>query len=253
MAKLNLVGQRFGELTVIADSSKRSSDGCVLWQCECTCGEKNYLVNTSELRRTGARAKKHCGSSIHQINNLIGQTFGNLEVIQLDKESLGTRKIKWFCKCHKCNREDLVSIRGNDLLSGQSQSCGCGKSFSRGAEKILNILLNEYPQKVLTEYSFDDLISPTTNTVLRFDFYIKSLNILIEYDGEQHFYYSNGNKTWNTKEKYERTKIHDTLKNNYCINHNIPLYRIPYTDIDTINIITDIIQDKYLIQYKIAK
>lgn len=248
MAKLNLIGNQYGELTVIEDSGKRSSDGCVLWRCKCSCGENNYLVNTSDLRRTGVRAKKHCSNSIHQVNNLIGQTFGYLEVIQLDKDSLGSRKIKWFCKCHKCNREDLVSIRGNDLISGQSQTCGCGKSFSRGAEKILNILLSTYPQQILTEYSFDTLINPNTNKVLRFDFYIKELNILIEYDGEQHFYYGNGAKTWNTKEKYEQTKIHDELKNTFCINNNIPLYRIPYMDIEKINQIEDIIQEKYLIK-----
>lgn len=249
MAKLNLLGQTFGELKVVEKTNKRASDGCTIWRCECTCGEKNYFISTSELRRTGKRAKTHCGASIHSIIDLTGQIFGDLEVIKIDESTVGTAdKIKWFCKCHKCNREDLISIRGNDLKSGKSKSCGCGKSFSRGANKVLNILLNEFSSKVITEYSFDDLRNPETNKLLRFDFYIKEKNILIEYDGEQHFYYDNGEKTWNTKEKFDKTKRNDNLKNQYCINNNLLLYRIPYTDINNINNYLDIINDKYLIK-----
>ena len=34
----NRIGQRFGKLTVIADSTKRSSNGQVIWICKCACG-----------------------------------------------------------------------------------------------------------------------------------------------------------------------------------------------------------------------
>lgn len=244
MAKKNLLNKYFGQLHVVEETKERSSDGSIIWRCECECGNKNFLISTSELCRQPPRNRTHCNSSIHSINNLIGQRFGDLEVIELDKESLGTRKIKWFCKCHNCNREDLVSIRGNDLQSGKSQTCGCGCAISRGAKKIEEILLNENIN-FMAEYSPKDLINPKTSFKLRFDFYLPDLNMVIEYDGEQHFYYTNGTKTWNTQENFIQTKERDYIKNNYCLEKGLLLFRIPYIDIEKINSFKDIQQEKY--------
>lgn len=54
--------------------------------------------------------------------------------------------------------------------------------------------------------------------------------VLIEYDGEQHFY----TYRKNIKE-LEDTKIRDEIKNTYCSTHNIPLLRIKYTQYSKIN------------------
>lgn len=241
---LDLTGQIFGDLTVIEDSGQRAKDGSKIWRCSCTCGNDNYLVNTSELRRKGDRARTHCNNTIHQIKDLKGQTFGSLEVIELDKSSLGNIKIKWLCKCHNCNRPDLVSIRANDLLMHKSQTCGCGCTISQGAKKVKNIL-DDNNIIYMAEKTEDDLINPKTNTKLRFDFYLPKWDIYIEYDGEQHFYYSSG---WNTKEKVIHTQYLDTIKNQWCLNNQKSLYRIPYYDINNINSFEDILQDKYLVK-----
>lgn len=47
-ARLNLVGQVFGELRVISETNERQC-GKVLWLCECRCGNKT-LVQTGNLR-----------------------------------------------------------------------------------------------------------------------------------------------------------------------------------------------------------
>lgn len=77
----------------------------------------------------------------------------------------------------------------------------------------------------------------------------KQLDFLLEYDGEQHFYYNNSEKSWNTKEQFEKTQEKDKLKNAYCKNNNIKLYRIPYYEFDKNDISTysELIQDKFLI------
>lgn len=36
--KINLMGQRFGRLTVIKDTKKRAHNGGILWLCHCDCG-----------------------------------------------------------------------------------------------------------------------------------------------------------------------------------------------------------------------
>ena len=65
---------------------------------------------------------------------------------------------------------------------------------------------------------------------LPFDFYLTQLNVLIEYDGEQHFApvkFSN----WSSKvqkEKFELTQMKDRIKTDYAKTKGIPLLRIPY-------------------------
>lgn len=69
-----------------------------------------------------------------------------------------------------------------------------------------------------------------------FDFYLPNHNILIEYDGEQH-YYDRGYKTGMFRDTLEYTQMHDKIKTDYCINNNIKLIRIPYWDYNNIDTI----------------
>ena len=46
----NLTGQKFGRLTVIKDSGKRSKKGEILWSCKCDCGNQTS-VRTNHLSR----------------------------------------------------------------------------------------------------------------------------------------------------------------------------------------------------------
>lgn len=48
-AKLDLLGSRFGRLTVVRESSDRSSSGSTVWVCRCDCGSPTS-VTTSHLR-----------------------------------------------------------------------------------------------------------------------------------------------------------------------------------------------------------
>ena len=67
---------------------------------------------------------------------------------------------------------------------------------------------------------------------LSFDFYVPKLNLLIEFDGVQHFRkmgYSSGD------EKIKYTKLCDSIKDRYCIDNKISLLRISYKDINNID------------------
>lgn len=74
----------------------------------------------------------------------------------------------------------------------------------------------------------------------RYDFAILDKNNLIkcfiEYDGQQHFYYTNYG--WNTKDNFKKQqdKDKDENKNDYAREKCIPLIRIPYYDYNKINI-----------------
>lgn len=245
-------GDKIGELTIIEDTGERVKSGDIVWRCSCSCGNENYKIVTNELTRTGDRAKKHCNNPIHSIHDLTNQTHGFLEVLALEKmpqdEDNDTNKVLWRCLCHRCGKETIK--RSSDLVSGKIQTCGCGQGFSFGAQKIFNILKENQEVNFNTEYSFDDL-KTENNIKMRYDFaYLdnnNNLQALIEFDGQHHFYYQEKGG-WNTKEHYEKTKQRDVQKNEYCLTHDIPLYRIPYYDIDNVNSLEDILQDKYLVK-----
>lgn len=55
-------------------------------------------------------------------NNLIGQKFGRLIVIE--EHSKKHRKIVWTCECECGNK---VNVIGSDLIRGKTRSCGCLK------------------------------------------------------------------------------------------------------------------------------
>ena len=131
-------------------------------------------------------------------------------------------------KCKKCGNKWHTPM--NSVLSGR----GCPRcNLSHGAlriEQYLNNLSIDYE----TEYRFEDCKDTRS---LPFDFYIKSKNICIEYDGEQHFMPVRCNKNITQEEmneKFKSQQYRDKIKTEYCKNNNIKLIRIPYTDFDNI-------------------
>lgn len=114
---------------------------------------------------------------------------------------------------------------------------------SKYEQKIINIL-KQSNIKFRREKTFPDLKS-RYGEFLRFDFYIEGTpSIIIEIDGEQHFQESFGTG----RRGLMKQQVYDEKKNSYCLAHNIPLYRIPYTDIEKINIFSDIVQEKYRVR-----
>lgn len=65
----------------------------------------------------------------------------------------------------------------------------------------------------------------------RFDFYLPSYNLCIEYDGEQHFHPV---PFFGGEEEYKERQESDSIKNQFCLDNNIPLIRIPYYEQDSI-------------------
>ena len=214
--KNDLTNQQFGKLTVLY-KTRLDSNGHSYWMCQCECGNQKE-ISSSNLKNSGT---KSCGcihseitSKIH-FQDLTNQKFGKLTVIKRITE-IGDGQIKWLCQC-ECG--SIVEVQGSNLKNSHTISCGCVKS--KGELKIRQILLDlniDYK----TEYVFEDLKNR------RFDFYIPSLNICIEFDGKQHFQYV---KLWHdTKENFEIAKQRDIEKTEYCKNKNIKLIRIPYYD-----------------------
>lgn len=112
---IDLTGQTFGRLTVIARNDPASDRfGQALWRCRCECG-KVVAVTGGHLRRGDAHS---CGCG--RFNDLTGKTFGWLTVLR--RVANHGVSVRWRCRCA---RGKTVTVYGQSLVSGDSRSCGC--------------------------------------------------------------------------------------------------------------------------------
>lgn len=117
--------------------------------------------------------------------------------------------------------------------------------MSKGEDKIATIL-KKNRIKFIREYAFKDL--KYKGTMLRFDFYfvLNGRVTLVEFDGEQHFHFI---KFFHKKQStFKHLQENDRRKNKYALKHNINLYRIPYTDIDSIETLQDMLRPQYKVK-----
>ena len=227
----NLIGKVFNYFTVIDGPIRKNNK--IYWKCRCKCGTEK-LVRSDGLKNG---TTKSCGcykKSILIENNISRQTldltnqrFGKLVAKEKTNKRSNDGRIIWNCLCD-CGKWREVNT--HDLQQGKISSCGCMKSKGEIAIKQL-LQINSIPfeeQKIFNNCKFLD-----SGYYAKFDFYIDN-KYLIEYDGEQHYYYKINQHTWNTKENFIITKQHDEYKNQWCKENNIPLIRIPYTKLDTL-------------------
>ena len=66
---------------------------------------------------------------------------------------------------------------------------------------------------------------------MKFDFYIPQKNIVIEYQGEWHYF--------DFKNNLKTQQIRDQIKRDYCKSHNITEIEIPYWDFSNIETILE--------------
>ena len=112
---------------------------------------------------------------------------------------------------------------------------------SKGEEKIIE-LLKSGNYRFEREKRFKDL----KHGLLRFDFYVHGApapDCVLEYNGEGHYYPIP--KFHKTRTEFESARERDRRKISYCLAHDIPIYCIPYWELDNINSSSDLFQPKY--------
>ena len=107
--------------------------------------------------------------------------------------------------------------------------------FSEGENEIKKYFI-EKNIEFLPQKCFDNC---KNKIKLRYDFYLKKYNILIEYDGIQHF---TPIQFFGGEKEYKETIKKDNLKNKYAKDNNIKLLRISYKEL---NNITDILNNLF--------
>lgn len=133
-------------------------------------------------------------------------------------------------KCKKHNH--TFSQRPSKHLKGQ----GCPKCKQSHGERLIEQFLIKNNILYECQKTFKDCKTPDTKTRLRYDFYLPEYNLLIEYNGEQHYRpRPYGNQSIRvTNESFERVKWLDKLKKKFTKKYNFNFLIISYKEIKII-------------------
>lgn len=206
------------------DSETSIKNKKTYWKVKCQCGNPNiYSISDDNLIRNRSTC---CGKC--QTYKKVGKTYGFLEILEITKwehSKNGKSAPKAKVLCHNCGKisEHYIS----SITSQNSIACGCFNK-SMGEEKIKQLLL-ELKIKYEEQKTFNDL---KDRQKLSYDFYLPEYNILIEFQGEQHYRPINH---WGGQERFSIQQHHDFLKEEYAKKNNIKLICINYKDFSKIN------------------
>ena len=217
----NLLGQEKGIYKILSKAPRKPEDRNIYWNCLCKeCG-LIFEITSGDFNRRIRTSCPHIISGRPIKENLIGKIYGKLKVLEyLDDQY-------WLCQC-SCGNQ--VKKRRDQLVESSGLACPkCLHSISSG-EILITSLLKELNINFIPQKSFDTCRFPNTNALARFDFYLPDFNIIIEFNGKQH-YYSND---W-LSDGLEKTQYRDNYKIQWCKKNNIKLIIIPYTEQKKLN------------------
>ncbi len=221
--KSDLLGKTKGVYTIIKDLPPKPPKRDAYWLCRCDVCGSEFEITTTNFNRHEHKVCPH-GENVSGAGRppslKIGDIFDQLIIISY----LGDQH--WKCQC-RCGKE-CIKVTWQ-LTSNEYNSCPECSNISNGEQKLIDLF-----QKMDIQYeyqkSFDSCRFPNTNSLARFDFYLPDFDILIEYNGIQHYEYRENSKSWNTKENYDKTLYRDNYKQQWCQENNKVLVVIPYTD-----------------------
>ena len=189
----------------------------------------NHLDRIKTSKRSGFRrfsTAYNFENLLFNLNNYIKINNIELEITSIS-ENLNGRNTRIYLKCH-CGEEFSTTI--SSFMGGKTACEVCSKSISTYEKRTIEFLKKH-------NINFDrqkDYPNCKNKIVLRFDFYLKDFDILLEIDGEGHYYPCCFNNC--SKEKaivgYKKTIKNDKIKTEYCNKNNIKLIRIPYWSFD---------------------
>ena len=123
-----MVGKQFGKLIVLS-YDKTDTKGHTYWNCKCECGtekviRKDGLISGAVVSCGCYQKEKASENGKKRALDLTDQRFGRLIALYPTEQRMGNFVV-WHCQCDCGNTKDIAS---RDLISGNTQSCGCLQS-----------------------------------------------------------------------------------------------------------------------------
>jgi very-short-patch-repair endonuclease len=159
------------------------------------------------------------------------------QVLSYDKDSGTKRGAHSYLILCQCECGELFQTTVACFLRDKKWRCDvCSKSKST-IEYAVEQEIKKYTRDYISQYHTKNCINPATGYYLYFDFFVPSINCILEVDGEQHFEPRNLNGV--TEEKaidiFKYTKNHDNIKNKYCDDFGIKICRISYKQVNDLS------------------
>jgi len=126
---------------------------------------------------------------------------------------------KMLIICKKCNTS-FYQTPYNNLI----RKNGCPNCKSSKGERVIKNYLERNNIVYIQHKTFDGLKDKKN---LSYDFYVEEKNLLIEFNGLQHY---DKNSFSKSRKEFLLQKHHDWLKRRYAIKNNYNLLVIPYWD-----------------------
>ena len=137
---LDLTNKKFGKLLALSKAPKRN-DKYTRWICQCDCG--NQVEVRTDYLRNGHTTSCGCVKKlIFSQKDLVGQKFGRLTVL----ENLPGGKKKCKCDCG-----NIVKVKTDNLINGNTQSCGCFQKEQTSKACFQSLVGNKYGKLVVIE------------------------------------------------------------------------------------------------------
>jgi hypothetical protein len=223
------VNLKFGDKYEILSIYKNMSTD-IAYKCkehgELVAKPQTFLMNGCNGCCMDRRAKTH------------DQFLLELKGIHENITPIDTYKRSKYKMRFKCTCGHEWKITANQILTGYGGCPICDVNTSTGEKKVESYL-QSMNIKYTKQYTNEKCKYVKT---LRFDIYVEN-KILIEYDGKQHFEPIDfgGKGMEYAIEDFETRRSQDIVKNNFCIENNIPLIRIPYYENDIYYILEQIL------------
>lgn len=182
------------------------------------CGNENYLAKPRDILYSKSVSSPKCNKCANNTSSYGFENFKakvkekNLSIIEETVYINNKTLVK--LKCNDCGF--INSIKPNNLFTGNKCSCTyC--NMSKG-EKDLADFLDSINIGYSIQFYFEG------NKALKYDFFIKEKNLLIEVDGKQHV-----TPGWGTKgfEDFTKLKNNEKIKEKLALDNKVALIRFP--------------------------
>lgn len=143
-----------------------------------------------------------------------------------DSETSTHLRVDLICKLH-----GLFTVAAKDHIGKRGGRCPrCSKKESYGEFLVRKCLL-DLNLEFRSQIKFYDLCDKISGRRLAYDFYVPSLNLLIEFDGEYHFNPPNFTKldSQELENLMDRIRERDDMKTNYANDNGYAFLRIHYS------------------------
>ena len=217
---INKSKQIFGEALDYSKVEYKRMDKKVILICN-KCGlEFSKAPNLHLFQKQGCpRCNKKHRRTIKELIEELEAVNKDLDYSKVEFKNIKT-KITTVCK--KCGKEYKALV--SNILRGHT--CLCSINY-RGENRISQFL-DKYKVNYTKHKTYDDLKKVRE---LSYDFYLPKYELLIEYNGEQHY---EPIDFFGGMETFKIQQLHDELKKEYAEKNKINLLIIPYWDFNNI-------------------